>query len=54
MSTLEIHATHMSKPRRRFGGFSRFTGFIAELLDVFTEAQRLAHEAERRYHFTSS
>jgi hypothetical protein len=54
MSTLEIHAPRTSKLRRRFGNFARLTGLLAEVLDVFAEAQRMAHEAERRYHFTSS
>ncbi len=54
MSTLEIHAPHVSKSRRLFGGFARVTKLLAEVLDVFAEAQRMAHEAERRYHFTSS
>lgn len=54
MSTLEIHAPHISKPRRRFGGFKRFKNFLVVMLDVFAEAQRMAHEAERRHRFTSS
>ena len=53
MSTLEMRASHLPKSQSLFGGFARVAFFLRDLLDVFTEAQRQAHEAEQRYPFTS-
>jgi hypothetical protein len=53
MSTLEMRASHLPKTQPLFGGFARVASLLRDVLDVFVEAQRQAHEAERRYPFTS-
>jgi len=53
MSTLEIRSPHAPKTRPIFGGFSRLVATLAAVLDAFNEAQRQAHEAERRHRFTA-
>ncbi len=53
MSTLEIRSAHAAKIRPTFGGFSRLATTFLIVLDTFAEAQRQAHEAERRYPFTA-
>jgi hypothetical protein len=53
MSTLEIRASHAPKTWPGFGGFSRFVGALLTVIDVFAEAQRQAHEAQRRFPFTA-
>lgn len=53
MSALEIRIPHAPKTRFGFGGFARVAATLAAVLDAFTEAQRQAHEAKRRYPFTT-
>jgi hypothetical protein len=53
MSTLEIRNPLAARPSRRFSGFLRMVAVLSEVLDVFAEAQRQAHEAQGRYPFTS-
>jgi hypothetical protein len=53
MSTLEMRAQHLPKARSLFGGFARVVSIVRDVLGAFTEAQRQAYEAERRYPFTS-
>lgn len=53
MSTLELRAAHRRKSQSPFSGFARFISILREVLDAFDEARRQAHEAERRYPFTS-
>lgn len=52
MSILEIQAPHAPKAASS-GGFHRFVSLLAAVVDAFNEAQRQAHEAERRYPFTA-
>jgi len=52
MSTLEMRAP-TPKPWPAFGGFARLAATILTVIDVFNEAQKMAHEAERRYPFTT-
>jgi hypothetical protein len=53
MSTLAIRAPHAAKARLPLSGFfTRIAAVTLMVLDVFTEAQRQAHEAQRRYPFT--
>jgi hypothetical protein len=53
MSTLEMRAPQWSRTLSSFGGFARLFSLLRDVLDVFGEAQRQAHEAERRYPFTA-
>lgn len=53
MSTAEIRSPHAPKPWPAFGGFARLATTVLTVIDVFAEAQRLAHEAQRRYPFTA-
>ena len=53
MSTLEMRASQLPKTQSSFGGFARLVSLVRDVLDVFSEAQRRAYEAERRYPFTS-
>jgi hypothetical protein len=53
MSTLEIRSPRAAKTRPAFGGFTRLATTFLIVLDAFAEAQRQAHEAERRYPFTA-
>jgi hypothetical protein len=48
MTTLTLHAP---MPRRKFGGFGRLIRKTLTVLDVFAEAQQMADEAYRRFHF---
>ena len=54
MSTLEIHAAPapkaLARVRRRLRARRRH---LLAVIDVFIEAKRQAHEAERRYPFTA-
>jgi hypothetical protein len=53
MSTLVIRAPHATKARLPLSAFfARVGAAMLIVLDVFTEAQRQAHEAQRRYPFT--
>jgi hypothetical protein len=36
-----------------FGGFVRIAATLLTVVDVFNEAQTMAHEADRRYPFTA-
>lgn len=53
MSTYEMRVTHAPKTTSLFGGFARLVSLVRDVLDVLTEAQRQAYEAERRYPFTA-
>ena len=53
MSTLEMRASYLPKTQSLFGVFARVVSLLRDVLDVFSEAQRQAHEAERRNPFTS-
>ncbi len=53
MSTLEIRASQPPRSRSSFGGLHRFVSVLAAVIDVFAEAQRQAHEAQKRYPFTA-
>jgi hypothetical protein len=53
MSTLEIRSPHTLKARPTFGAISRLAATFMIVLDVFAEAKRQAHEAQRRYPFTA-
>ncbi len=53
MSTLEIHAPPAPKAQPSFGGLARVTSTMLAVIDVFIEAKRQAHEAQRRYPFTA-
>jgi hypothetical protein len=53
MSTLEMRASQLPKTQSSFGGFARLVSVLRDVLDVFSEAQRQAHEAELHYPFTS-
>ena len=50
MSTLEIRAPRAAKTLRP-AGFARFLSVLVVVVEVFAEAQRLAHQAQRRYPF---
>jgi hypothetical protein len=52
MSMLEIRAPHAPKAWLPRGGFARVASIVLTVIDVFNEAQKQAHEAERRYPFT--
>jgi hypothetical protein len=54
MSTLEMQVSRRPKAQSLFGGFARAASILRDVLDVFAEAQRQAHEVERRYPFMSS
>jgi len=51
MSTLGMRASKLPKTLSSFAGFARLVSLLRDVLDVFSEAQRQAHEAERRYPF---
>jgi hypothetical protein len=54
MSALVIRAPHAPKallPLSDF--FTRAAAVVLTVINVFTEAQRQAHEAQRRYPFTA-
>jgi hypothetical protein len=53
MSTYEMRVAPAPKTSSLFGGFARLVSLVRDVLDVFSEAQRQAYEAERRYPFTS-
>jgi len=53
MSTYEMRVAHPPKAPALFGGFSHVASLLRDVFDVFSEAQRQAYEAERRYPFTS-
>ncbi len=53
MSTLEIRAPHAPKTRPSFGGLARVAAAFMTVIHVFGEAQRQAHEAQKRYPFTA-
>lgn len=50
MSTLEIRAPRAAKALLP-AGFARFFSAVLAVVEVFAEAQRLAHQAQRRYPF---
>ena len=50
MSTLEIRAPRAGKPLLG-AGFARVFSAVVVVVEVFAEAQRLAHQAQRRYPF---
>jgi hypothetical protein len=51
MSTLEIRAAHAPKAWLLRRGFARAASVVLTVIEVFSEAQRQAHEAQRRYPF---
>ena len=53
MSTLEMRASQLPKTQSSFGGVARLVSLLCDVVDLFSEAQRQAHEAELRYPFTS-
>jgi hypothetical protein len=53
MSTYEMRVGHAPKTWSLFGGIARLVSLLRDVLDVFSEAQRQAYEAERRYPFTT-
>jgi hypothetical protein len=53
MSTLEIQAPHAPQARLSLGGFARVAAALLAVIDVYTEAQRQAHEAQQRYPVTA-
>lgn len=53
MSTLEIRAPHAPKAWLQRGAFARVASVLLTVIDVFSEAQKQAHEAQRRYSFTA-
>lgn len=53
MSTLEIRAPHAPKERSGFGAITRVVSTVLTVIDVFAEAQKQVHEAQRRYPFTA-
>jgi hypothetical protein len=53
MSTYEMRIVHAPKTSSLYGGFARLVSLVRDVLNVFSEAQRQAHEAERRYPFAS-
>jgi hypothetical protein len=53
MSTYEMRVTQPPKAPALFGGVARVASLLRDVLDAFSEAQRQACEAERRYPFTS-
>jgi hypothetical protein len=53
MSILVLRAPHAPKAWLQLSGFfTRIVAVALTLIDVFTEAQRQAHEAQQRYSFT--
>ncbi len=53
MSTLVIRAPHAPKVLLPLSGFfARIAAVVLAVIDVFAEAQREAHDAQRRYPFT--
>jgi len=50
MSTLEMRAPRAVETLRA-AGFARFFAVVVVVVEVFAEAQRLAHQAQRRYPF---
>jgi hypothetical protein len=54
MSSYEMRVTHAPKTSSLFGGLARFVSLVRDVLDVLTEAQRQAYEAERRHPFASA
>ena len=50
MSTLEIRAARAPKAWLPVG-FARFVSTLVVIVEVFAEAHRLAHQAQRRYPF---
>jgi hypothetical protein len=50
MSTLEIRAPRAAKTFSP-AGFARFFSVVLMVMEVLAEAQRLAHQAQRRYPF---
>ena len=53
MSTLTIRTPSMPKVRLPLRVFARLGALILAVIDVFGEALRQAHEAQRRYPFTA-
>ncbi len=53
MSSYELRVAQPPKAPSLFGGLARVASLLRDVLDVFSEAQRQACEAERRYPFTS-
>lgn len=53
MSTLQVRTPFLPKARLPWGALTRIASAIATVLDVFNEALAQAHEAQRRYPFTS-
>jgi hypothetical protein len=54
MSTSEIRAPHAPRTWSLRNGFARLASVVLMAIDVFTEAQRQAQEAQRRYPFIES
>jgi hypothetical protein len=50
MATLPIRASHVPEAWA-FPRFTRIVSFIGAVIDVFSEAQELAHAAHKRYLF---
>jgi hypothetical protein len=53
MSTLQARMPYLPKVRSPWAVLSRLAAVITTVIDVFDEALAKAHEAERRYPFTS-
>jgi hypothetical protein len=53
VSTLEVHTSPAPKNRPSFGGLARVAAAFMTVVHVFGEAQRQAHEPQRRYPFTA-
>jgi hypothetical protein len=54
MSTLVVRAPHAPKVWLPLSSsFARIAAVVLTVIDVFSEAQRQAHEAQQRYPFTA-
>jgi hypothetical protein len=52
MSTLVVQVPHAPKAWLPQSGVTRIAAIVLTVIDVFTEAQRQAHEAQQRCPFT--
>jgi hypothetical protein len=53
MSTLELSMRRVSKTQSLFGAFARLVSALRVVIEAWSEAQQLAHEARRRFPFTT-
>ena len=51
MTTLPIRALHV--PQIRIPGLARVVAVVLAVIDAYSEALNMAHEAKRRYPFMS-